>query len=62
MGTPLGAQVGRLRGRVRDASRSPEGRFLRGTEGAPKGHAKGASSSAGAAWEPDFQFFSFQHP
>jgi hypothetical protein len=49
------ATSGQPQGHIRAASwESPEGRV--------RGRLKEASSSAGAAWEPDFQIFSFLHP
>ena len=50
-----GVTSGSPKGHLRVTSaESPEGRL--------RGRLKEASSSAGAAWEPDFQIFSFLHP
>jgi hypothetical protein len=61
-----GSLGGHHRGASGVTSGSPQG-HLRATSGeSPEGRVRGrlkeASSSAGGAWEPDFQIFSFLHP
>ena len=54
-GVTSGVTIEEPQGHLRVTSgESPEGRV--------RGRLKEASSSAGAAWEPDFQIFSFLHP
>jgi len=59
LGVSLG---GHQRGASGVTSGPHQGRFRESPEGRGRRRLQEASSSAGAAWEPDFQIFSFLHP